>query len=463
MVTGNLPGGDRMKVLLISANRFSEPYPVFPLGVDHVAGAISPPHQVHVLDLNPSESNDAIGPTIRQLEPEVVGIAIRNIDNTDATRLSAFVDDYREIVREVRRASQAPIVLGGGGFTIFSEILVRELEADYGVVGEGERLALLLEALEQGADRMTTTEIPGVVRPGERVALPEPWTGMVARGLEVTRPILEPYLRRGGILNFQTHRGCPYRCVYCTYPTIEGRSLRPFPPREVGRTARELQDAGAKYLFIADAVFNVDAEHSLAVAAAMRDSGVDVPWGAYFSPGRMPEDFYRQLADTGLTHIEFGTEALSDRVLKAYRKPFSAQDVIASHRAAVAAGLHVAHFFLLGGSGEDPQTLSETLENAESLEKTVHFLFCGVRIFPGTEMHEIALREGRVRAEDDLLEPVFYISPKLDGVDLEREVQAHGKRRMNWVVGSGSETLARLQRQMYAKGHIGPLWEILIR
>jgi radical SAM superfamily enzyme YgiQ (UPF0313 family) len=453
-----------MKVLLISANRFSEPYPVFPLGVDHVAGAISPPHEVHLLDLNPSESNEAIGATIRQIEPEVVGIAIRNIDNTDATRLSAFVDDYREIVAEVRRCSRAPIVLGGGGFTIFSEILVSELGADYGVVGEGERLALLLEELERGPqDPTTSTEIPGVVKPGQRAALPEPWTGRVARGLDVTRSILEPYLQRGGILNFQTHRGCPYRCIYCTYPTIEGRTLRHFPPREVGRTARELQDAGARYLFIADAVFNADAEHSLAVAAAIRESGVEVPWGAYFSPSRVPEGYFQKLADAGLTHIEFGTEALSDRVLKAYRKPFSAQDVIASHRAAVAAGLHVAHFFLLGGPGEDPQTLSETLENAESLEKTVHFLFCGVRIFPGTEMHEIALREGRVRAEDDLLEPVFYISPELEGVDLERRVQEHGKRRMNWVVGSGSETLARLQRQMYAKGHTGPLWEILIR
>jgi hypothetical protein len=41
-----------MKVLLISANRVREPYPVYPLGLDYVAGALAADHHVGVLDLN---------------------------------------------------------------------------------------------------------------------------------------------------------------------------------------------------------------------------------------------------------------------------------------------------------------------------------------------------------------------------------------------------------------------------
>jgi radical SAM superfamily enzyme YgiQ (UPF0313 family) len=34
------------------------------------------------------------------------------------------------------------------------------------------------------------------------------------------------YYRLGGMLNIQTKRGCPFRCIYCTYPGVEGRKIR---------------------------------------------------------------------------------------------------------------------------------------------------------------------------------------------------------------------------------------------
>ena len=47
-----------MKVLLISANTLQEPYPVYPFGLDYVAGAIAAVHEVCCLDLNGQEDND---------------------------------------------------------------------------------------------------------------------------------------------------------------------------------------------------------------------------------------------------------------------------------------------------------------------------------------------------------------------------------------------------------------------
>ena len=38
--------------------------------------------------------------------------------------------------------------MGGSGFTLFPEEIMNALDADYGIIGEGERLALLLDALE---------------------------------------------------------------------------------------------------------------------------------------------------------------------------------------------------------------------------------------------------------------------------------------------------------------------------
>jgi len=452
-----------MRVLIISANRFAEPYPVFPLGAEYVAAAVAAKHEVQILDLNPTEDNAPIGAAIQAFAPDVIGLSLRNIDNTDATDVAGFVGQYREVVAAIRTASDAPLVLGGGGFTIFPAALMRELGADYGVVGEGERLAPLLEALQRGEDPAAL--VPGVVDracPAE-VPFPAPWEGAPARALAAAAPILDHYLERGGILNLQTSRGCPHRCVYCTYPSIEGRTPRRFDPGEVGAAARQLQDAGARFLFVTDAVFNTAAEHGLTVAAALAAAGVSIPWAAYFSPTPVPQGYYQRLAEVGLTHVEFGTEALCDATLRSYRKPFNTEQVFAAHEAALAAGLHVAHFYVLGGPGETEQTLQQTLDNADRLEHCVHFFFCGMRIYPGTELRSIALEQGQIDADDDLLEPIFYVAPDLHGIDIAARVEAYAQRRMNWVIGAGSERLLKLQMLMYRKGHTGPLWELLIR
>ena len=74
-----------MNVLLISANRLIEPYPVYPLGLDYVVGAIQEAHAVEVLDMNTLDEEGQLGDAIRRANPDVIGIALRNVDNTDSS------------------------------------------------------------------------------------------------------------------------------------------------------------------------------------------------------------------------------------------------------------------------------------------------------------------------------------------------------------------------------------------
>jgi radical SAM superfamily enzyme YgiQ (UPF0313 family) len=265
------------------------------------------------------------------------------------------------------------------------------------------------------------------------------------------------------MLNLQTKRGCNLKCIYCSYPHIEGRNLRLVSAEKVAATALELQEAGAKYFYITDSAFNSDFPHSIAVARAMKKAGVSIPWGAFFTPTRPPDDYFQTMADAGLTHVEFGTESLSETMLASYRKPFSLEQVFDAHEAAVDAGLHVAHYFLLGGPAETPDTLDETFSNAVELQKAVLFFFCGIRIYPHTELYNIAIKEGKISRSQDLLEPVFYEPNSIDTDEILRRVRNHARGRPNWVIGSGGEQTARVLSRMYEHGHSGPLWEHLVR
>jgi radical SAM superfamily enzyme YgiQ (UPF0313 family) len=161
--------------------------------------------------------------------------------------------------------------------------------------------------------------------------------------------------------------------------------------------------------------------------------------------------------------VEFGTESLCDRVLVNYRKPFKKVDIFQAHQKAVDAGLYVAHYFLMGGPGETYDSVEETLSNIDKLNKTVLFLFCGMRIYPYTALYEIAVKEGQIKKSQDLLEPVFY---RCSTIGMDQIVDLIIKKagfRPNWLIGSGGDKTGQTLAKMYDRGFSGPLWEFLIR
>ena len=451
-----------MKILLISANKQTAPYPVYPLGLDYVAGAIKDKHRVRIADMNQLKTSDALAEDLRSFAPDMIGISIRNVDNTDAVDPRSFTGEHQALIRQIRQHSPAPIVLGGSGFNIFPREMLEHLNADYGIIGEGERFALFLDAWQENRDCL---QIPGVIKNGSPAEkeMPPPWQGPFTRHFRPDMPHVSHYLEHGGMLNLQTKRGCHFNCIYCTYPLIEGRRLRLIPPAEVAETAFRMQAAGARYLFVTDSTFNADTAHSMEVARAFKKIGIKIPWGAYIAPARMPADYFKIMADAGMTHIEFGTDAFSDPILENYQKPFRTADIFDVHQKALDAGIYAAHFFLLGAPAETPQTLSETLSNAQSLRRTVCFFFSGIRIYPNTPIHEMARQSGKLAAGQDLMAPCFYSPDGVSLAEIEQIAADWADQRINWVFGSGGDAAAQIITRLHARGRSGPLWEYLIR
>ncbi|MEN6622221.1 MAG: lipid biosynthesis B12-binding/radical SAM protein [Smithella sp.] len=449
-----------MKILLVSANTLKAPYPVYPLGLDYVAGALDSGYTLKIADMNDFDSPSALCSLIKDFVPDFVCISIRNIDNTDSINTCDFLAQYKGLVQKIRENSKARIILGGSGFTIFPNEFMQALDADYGVAGEGEKLPQLLQALENESDIRL---LPGIITKEPAPVIYEPWNNNIKRNFDPEISPIKFYLSHGGMLNLQTKRGCPFHCIYCTYPHIEGSIMRFFEPEVIAGEARKMQDAGAKYIFITDSAFNADYDHSRQVAKAFVKAGILIPWGGFFAPTVPPSDYFQELVDAGLSHVEFGTESLSGTMLGNLRKPFAVNNVFEAHSLALEAGLHVAHYFLFGGPGENGQTLHETLDNIEKLEKSVFFFFCGVRIYPHTAMYDIALREGQIKASQDLLIPVFYRSPHITDREIMQKVEEKADGRFNWIIGSSENNVTKMLPRFYERGFSGPLWEHLIQ
>jgi radical SAM superfamily enzyme YgiQ (UPF0313 family) len=452
-----------VKVLLVSANAEQAPNPVFPIGISYVARALEPAHEVRLHDVV-VDGVAGLPDAVRAFDPGLVGVSLRNVD---ATRPDGrfYRDAYRDVVDAIRSATGAPVVLGGAGYTLFPERWLAELGADWGIAGEGEHLRLLVDALEAGQDPAQVDGghgVPGLVRPGQAMIPIRKWHGPVGHGAAAGR-LVEAYRAFGGMLNVQTKRGCSMHCCYCTYPVMEGRRLRRHEVSSIVDEIERLRDAGARYLFFVDSVFNLDVPHTTALCRELVRRGVKVPWAAYIAPFRITPDYARLLKDAGLTHAELGTEALCDPVLEAYGKPFRWRDVQAAHAALGEAGVHRAHFLLFGGPGETRETVEETLRNSRELPGSVFFPARTMRIYPGTPLHRRALEEGVVQPGDPLFRPVFYCAPGLDPEWLRERLEAEAAGRSNFVLDDMSDEMAGLVRRAHARGRTGPMWEYLCR
>ncbi|HXZ44337.1 MAG TPA: cobalamin-dependent protein, partial [archaeon] len=244
-----------MRVFLVSVNRESAPFPVAPLGIAYVAGAARKAgHEVELLDLCFSRDVEGdIDRAVRRFAPELVGISIRNVDNLTFPASVSYLDEIQAAVAALRRVSSAPIVAGGPGFSIFPERLLSLLDLDFGIIGEGEEtFCLLAKHLSNGS---RVRDLPNLIRRGNVAPNVTPKIAPSAGNGLPARDLLDNarYLELGGMANLQTKRGCPFECTYCTYPYINGPSLRLRPPTEVvDELASMVEGAELNQVFLVD-------------------------------------------------------------------------------------------------------------------------------------------------------------------------------------------------------------------
>jgi hypothetical protein len=82
----------------------------------------------------------------------------------------------------------------------------------------------------------------------------------------------------------------------------------------------------------------------------------------------------------------------------------------------------------------------------------------GMRIYPGTELFERAVAEGRIDRAADLLAPTFYLSPGLTAELIFERLREFASRSSNWIVGDPVPAYTSVIGRLRQRGMVGPLW-----
>ncbi len=419
-----------MKILVIYTNTYRMLAPA-PLGASLVAARLRQDgHQVRFLDLMfAKDPAAATAQAAAEVQPDLIAYSIRNVDNQSASQFFDPWPGLQRTVQAVREACAAPSLLGGTAFTTFPASYLEKLGADYGIAGDDlEPISRFVASLAAGRPDLT---LPGLVyREGPAIrANPFAIHGYTDVSFDGWDFIDYRSYRRcfssfwdAGIV---TRTGCPFECVFCdTYRTF-GRQHILRDPVQVAEEALALQHRGVRSAFLADAGFNRPLDHAKAVLEAFIRAGVRLGLTGVFEPGEADEEFARLYRRAGGQNLMLFAMSLSDPVLDRMRKPFHLEDVLTGADTLRRAGVTCMLYLTLGGPGETPATVDETLARADRMPVAYTLLDHGFRVQPGTALRDTAIAEGAIAPDDDGFRPTFYHSPETPAAMLSGRIKRY--------------------------------------
>ncbi|MCA1703226.1 MAG: tryptophan 2-C-methyltransferase [Actinobacteria bacterium] len=359
--------------------------------------------------------------------PLLVGVTIRNTDTVYAFEQRPFIGEHKEIITEVMRLTDAPVVGGGIGFSTMPFALVDYFGIDFGVKGPGEQIICdLADALV--TDRGTST-VAGLIRnTRDGITRVPPPALTLAHGRTVTSPTVADnedrvwqvdragtylrrsgkpfkvdnlqYYQRGGLGSILTKNGCTYRCAHCVEPNAKGTR---FGRRDVAAVVDEMQSLAAQGILdqhTTDSEFNLSISHAKnllreIVRRKRADAGNplnELRLWIYCQPSPFDEEFAGLLAAAGCRGVNVGSDHVRADLLQGWKVTgkgtnyYTFADTEKLVRLCHENGMLTMVEALFGMPGETPETMRECVDAFMALDATVTGFSLGLRLFPYTPL-----------------------------------------------------------------------------
>ena len=326
--------------------------------------------------------------------------------------------DIARLLREL--FPDTPIVWGGWFPTMLPELTAKSPCADIVVRGQGENIFLeLLECLSQSKD---LSEIEGItfMKDGKVVSTPD-------RPLE--DPSTFPPLDYGminvsrynsiqdGSINYQTSRGCPYRCKFCCTPKLYGRKWTGLEPK---RVLDELESIVTKYrinhIEFVDDNFLHNRERAARILEGIIERKMNITYTASVRINRLVKfdtEMFDLIKRAGCKLLYASSESGTDKILKVIQKDINVEQI---RKMAELFDIHkipARTTFMVGLPEETHEDLRATFLLSKELfdrNKNLDIYYSFFLPIPGTDFFDDAKSQGKI-IEPDTLEKWANFAP----------------------------------------------------
>ncbi|MEG2651662.1 MAG: B12 lower ligand biosynthesis radical SAM protein BzaD, partial [Eubacterium sp.] len=395
---------------------------VYPIGVVTLGSIIerSSCYAVSIFDMNMALDpyGDLIR-TIREEEPDILGISLRNLDPLGNRTTSLLVPFAITLDLIAEAAPAVPLMAGGTAFSLFPERLMAEFpQITCGIVGEAEENILaLLDHLDN------PPALPGIIcrRNGQIHLTPPTGTFDMAEYQMPNRDLLDPreylkvnkYVESVGV---ETKRGCCFSCGYCSYPILQGHCMRCRDPKDVVDEIEFLQkEYGVERIHLTDSIVNFPVNHLDAICEEILARNLKIQWSGFFREDLFTLENARLYAASGCECFSLSPDGLCQKHLDMLDKHLTMEQILDTARILSQVGITTVYHFLVNVPGEDAQTIAESkaligaIYDIHRDSKSIGTIVLNlIRIMPRTKVERLARESGEIDDDTDLLYPVYY-------------------------------------------------------
>lgn len=332
---------------------------------------------------------------VRSFSPDLVGI----------TYMSTKMGAVKNIVEISKRVfPEVPVVLGGAHPSVLHESSIRQTQADFVVLGEGEETfrELVTEVEDGGRNFDKIKGLAFIVEDGKLVVTPP-------------RPLIKeldslPFPDRESLYRLETYRpddlsmimtsrGCPYNCTFCS--SIWERKVR---NRSVSNIIEEIgylvRRFSVQNISFKDDTFTINRKRILEFCHLLQERALKISWDCLTRIELLDEELVREMRDAGMVYLKIGIETGSPRLLRETNKKLTIEQIKRGSALLNKLGQKWSAFFMVGYPNETEEEVFMTWKLIEEIQPT--YVSMSILVpYPGSQYYYDLEKAGAIGEESD--------------------------------------------------------------
>ncbi|MBU1260779.1 MAG: B12-binding domain-containing radical SAM protein [Planctomycetes bacterium] len=422
---------------------FGKYYP-FPIGLGYVVSSVKQ-KGFNVFCLNLCHYAEPVEKLLSEC------IKDKQIDVLCIGAMSYNWNEVDEVLVAAKRIKPEIVTVVGGAIIIADpRFALENMQIDFGVIGEGEETMVeLAGALCNGTDinkvngliffdkhnNIITTKPRQVIADLDLLPFPD------YEGLEFDKWVSTRWQEQSmGSVYFDisekqrlceliTSRGCAFACTFCYHPL--GHKYR---QRSLDNVFKEIDYLVKKYdinvFNILDELFSLHEKRIYEFTKRIKQ--YNIRWMAQWRVDNVNKPILKAIKDSGVLHIGFGVESMSDTILQSMKKRITKAQVEQAYKLAIEEGVRAVGNIILGDPEETEQTIKESVDwwlKHPEREITMGFLLA----VPDSPVYRYALAHNLIKDKLQFIKNKF---PVINLTKISDKKFNKIKRKVNYYIST---------------------------
>lgn len=371
----------------------------YPIGLGLISGILKKEgYRVEGLDIWSNQySFYDVNIKIAEANVQVFGISALSTQYAYAKELCTIIKAHH---------SESIIILGGALATHSYKTVLKHLNVDICVIGEGEET--MLELMDCISNEKSIENVSGiafaskdeiiVTNTREQIKdLDKIWT--VDYGLFK----IDDYIKNCKIgesrhfgINIITNRGCPFHCSYCSknFKGVRNRSISAV----IDEIKQLVMENDINGIYIDDELFVHNKDRVLEFCEKVKP--LNLKWICQGRANTINAEILKAMHNAGCIEMGMGIESGSNKILKEMNKGVTVDDNIRAVKMCNESGIRPRVLFMTGYPGEDEETMKEHIKFFKNINLPCHGFSITLPL-PGTQLYDYALKNNLIESDED--------------------------------------------------------------